>query len=271
MPINISALYIYPVKSLAGIALKSSELDAMGLKHDRRWMLVSPNGDFLSQRKLPQMALIQPKFIQQQLFLSTANQPDLVVAEANAQQTMQVSIWKDSVTAQCVGEEADKWLSKALGTPCHLVYIPDSEIRQCDPKFAKQGDHTGFSDGFPILLISTASLEDLNQRLDQAVSMKRFRPNIVVDGCEAFAEDHWAEFSIGEIAMRGVKPCSRCILTTVDPATGQRSGVEPLQTLMRYRKQGSNVYFGQNVIHNAIGNIQIGDSVVIDVVSTLDT
>ena len=262
MTTTISALYIYPVKSLAGIAINSSELDAMGLRHDRRWMLVSPEGDFLSQRKFPKMALIQPKFIDQQLVLTCANQSDLLVAKADAQQTMQVTIWKDSVTAQRVGDQADKWLSKALDTPCHLVYIPDDEIRQCDPEFSKQGDHTGFADGFPILLISTASLEDLNQRLDQPVTMKRFRPNIVVEGCEAFAEDDLTEFSIGNIAMRGVKPCSRCILTTVNPATGERKGAEPLQTLMRYRKQGNKVNFGQNVIHNSTGSIQIGDRVI---------
>ncbi len=262
MTITVNALYIYPVKSLAGIAINSSALDAMGLRYDRRWMLVSPEGDFLSQRKLPKMALIQPKFIDQQLVLTHPNQSDLMVATANAQQTMQVTVWKDNVTAQRVGEQADKWLSKALNTPCHLVYIPDDEIRQCDLEFSKQGDHTGFADGFPILLISTASLDDLNQRLDQPVSMKRFRPNIVIEGCKAFAEDDLTKFSIGNIAMRGVKPCSRCILTTVDPATGERKGTEPLQTLMSYRKQGNKVNFGQNVIHNSTGNIQIGDRII---------
>jgi len=262
MPITVNALYIYPVKSLAGIAMKGSALDAMGLKHDRRWMLVSPEGNFLSQRKFPQMALIQPKFIDQQLILTTANQADLIVAEADTQQTLQVTIWKDSVTAQRIDEQADKWLSKALGTPCHLVYIPDNEIRQCDPEFSKQGEHTGFADGFPILLISTASLEDLNQRLDQPITMKRFRPNIVIEGCEAFAEDDLKAFSIGGVGMRGVKPCSRCILTTVDPETGQRTGAEPLQTLMRYRKQGNKVNFGQNVIHNSVGSIQVGDLIL---------
>lgn len=262
MPITISQLYIYPVKSLAGIAIDSSKVDAMGLMHDRRWMLVSPTGDFLSQRKFPKMALIQPTFIDQQLILTSANQPDLIVATADTQHTMQVTIWKDTVTAQRVGEQADKWLSKTLGTPCYLVYIPDNEIRQCDPEFAQQGEHTGFADGFPILILSTASLEDLNQRLDQPVTMKHFRPNIVVEGCYAFAEDDWDTFSIGDVAMRGVKPCSRCILTTVNPATGERNSMEPLQTLMSYRKQGNNVNFGQNVIHSTTGNIQIGDRVV---------
>jgi uncharacterized protein YcbX len=224
-------------------------------------MLVSPAGDFLSQRKFPQMARIQPKFIQQQLILTHPTQPDLFVAKANSQKTMQVTIWKDSVTAQCINEQADKWLTTLLKTPCHLVYIPEHEIRQCDLAYAKQGERTGFADGFPILLISIASLDDLNQRLDHPVDMKRFRPNIVVEGCDAFAEDKWTNFTLGNLAMRGVKPCSRCILTTVNPETGQKSDdMEPLKTLMSYRKQGNSVYFGQNVIHTTTGEIRVGDS-----------
>ncbi len=258
--IIISSLYIYPVKSLAGISLQSSELDKMGLKHDRRWMLVSPSGDFLSQRTVPKMALIQPKFIDEQLILTHSESEDFAVPAANPQNTLLVNIWKDTVSAQRIGQAADDWLFEALGIKCHLVYIPDNEIRACDPAFAKQGDRTGFADGFPILLISTASLDDLNQRLKKKVEMRRFRPNIVVSGCHAFAEDGWHQFTLGEIPMRGVKPCSRCILTTVDPSTGERSGAEPLQTLMSYRKQGNHVYFGQNVIHDSTGRLQIGDS-----------
>ena len=264
LQITVSSLYIYPVKSLAGISLESSNLDKMGLQYDRRWMLVSPKGEFLSQRKVPQMALIQPQFIGQQLILTRVGQEDFVVPDANPQQTMTVKIWKDTVSAQCVGQSADQWLSEALGIKCHLVYIPDNEVRQCDPAFSKEGDRTGFADGFPILLISTASLDDLNQRLDKVVDMRRFRPNIVVSGCSAFAEDSWHEFILGNISMRGVKPCSRCILTTVNPQTGERNGVEPLQTLMKYRKQGNNINFGQNVIHNTLGTVQIGDLVSIN-------
>lgn len=259
--ITVSSLYIYPVKSLAGIKLKSAKLDSMGLKYDRRWMLVSPSGDFISQRNVPKMALIQPLFIDKQLILTLTGREDFVVPDANPQQTMRVTIWKDTVNAQRVGQAADEWLSEALGIQCHLVYIPEHEIRQCDLTFSKQGDRTGFADGFPILLISTASLDDLNQRLDQSIEMKRFRPNIVISGCDAFAEDNWREFTLGQIAMRGVKPCSRCILTTVDPDTGERNNSEPLQTLMTYRKQGNNIYFGQNVIHDHTGVIQVGDSV----------
>lgn len=269
MNITVNALTIYPVKSLAGIALDSSMLDSMGLVYDRRWMLVTPDGNFLSQRKVPKMALIQPRFEQQQLILSNAEQQDLIVTQPISQQTLHVTIWNDTVTAQRIGEIADKWLTEALGIPCHLVYIPDDKIRQCDQAFAKQGDRTGFADGFPILLISTASLDDLNQRLAHPVEMTRFRPNIVVEGCDAFAEDKWHEFTVENLTLRGVKPCSRCILTTVDPNTGKRTGMEPLHTLMSYRKQGNKVNFGQNVIHNTIGRIQIGDKLHVTSMKTI--
>ena len=261
--IRVSSLTIYPVKSLAGIEIESTELDSMGLKNDRRWMLVSPQGDFLSQRKVPKMALIQPHFMDEQLVLSSKNQGDFSVPSANPQHTMQVNIWGDSVTAQRVGKEADDWLSAVLGLACHLVYIPDDEVRQCDLEFAKQGERTGFADGFPLLLISMASLDDLNSRLENPVEMRRFRPNIVVTGCDAFAEDDWQQFNIADLPMRGVKPCSRCILTTVNPATGEREGAEPLQTLMKYRKWDNNVYFGQNVIHEKRGIISVGDIVTV--------
>ncbi|HIO93682.1 MAG TPA: MOSC domain-containing protein [Leucothrix mucor] len=263
--ISVSSLIIYPVKSLAGITVDSSELDSMGLKNDRRWMLVSPQGDFLSQRKMPKMALIQPRFVDDQLILSSKNHTDFTVPtiSSNSPQRMVVNIWKDSVNALRVGDDADSWLSTVLGMDCHLVYIPDDEIRQCDPEFAKQGEHTGFADAFPLLLISVASLDDLNSRLKHPVEMRRFRPNIVVSGCEAFAEDSWEKFTIGKLPLRGVKPCSRCILTTVNPDTGERDGNEPLQTLMTYRKQDNNVYFGQNVIHEQKGRIAIGDPLIV--------
>ena len=257
--ITVQSLHIYPVKSLAGIALTTSTVDSMGLKHDRRWMLVSPEGMFLSQRSHPNMALIHTRLNDDQLILSKSGLEDFIVPSADAAQTMKVTVWKDTVTAQRVGKDADNWLSEALGIPCHLVYIPDNEVRQCDTDFSSQGDRTGFADGFPLLVISEASLDDLNQRLTHPVPMKRFRPNIVVTGCEAFAEDTWLHFSIGNLAMRGVKPCGRCVMTTVDPETGQRTGTEPLQTLMTYRKQGNNVCFGQNVIHNESGAISVGD------------
>ncbi len=257
--IKVTGLMIYPVKSLAGISLQQSELDHMGLKYDRRWMLVTAEGAFLSQRKLPKMALIQPSVDNAgQLTLQMKGKQDLIVPKAS-NETMAVTIWKDTVLANKVSQLADRWLTDALGTECHLVYISDDVVRQCDLEYAQVGDRTGFSDGFPLLLLSEASLDDLNKRLDKPVDMRRFRPNIVVQGCDAFAEDQWEEFTIGEIPMRGVKPCSRCPIPTVDPDTGERTGTEPISTLATFRKKNHKVYFGMNVIHQKPGRIKVGD------------
>lgn len=263
--IKVSGLFVYPVKSLAGISLDSSRVDAMGLHYDRRWMLVSPDGLFLSQRKVPRMALINTALDDQgQLTLSMKGKKDHTVPLVdNNSKTKRVRIWNDELDVPVVSKDSDAWLSSALGVECQLVYIPDNVVRQCDPDYAKEGDRTGFSDGFPMLLISEESLNDLNSHLKQkgetAVEMRRFRPNIVVTGCEPYAEDNWQVFKIADLQMRGVKPCSRCILTTVDPDKGERSGTEPLATLKEYRQEGNKVLFGMNVIPQTLGEIKVGD------------
>lgn len=263
--ITVTALTIYPVKSLAGISLDSSDLDSMGLAYDRRWMLVDENGGFLTQRTVPQMALIQTALQDGQLTLSIAGKAPHRVAEVTEDAaSIEVSIWNDRVLASKVGKASDDWLSGVLGVDCQLVFMPEETLRQCDPEFAKQGERTGFADGFPMLLISEASLDDLNSRLLQPVDMRRFRPNIVVSGCEAFAEDQWNQFSIGDIQMRGVKLCSRCPLPNVDPDKGERISNEPIATLMKYRKWDHKVFFGMNVIHEKQGRVSVGDELIVD-------
>jgi hypothetical protein len=266
--IKITGLTIYPVKSLAGIELTSSELDSMGLQYDRRWMLVLPDGLFLTQRKFPQMALISTSLNNGRLTLSMVGKEDHSVPEISKNaKTMEVIIWRDTVVAQRVGDNSDAWLSNALGFECHLVHIADNEVRQCSLDYSNEGDRTGFADAFPILVISEESLKDLNDKLEkkgkEAMPMKRFRPNIVVAGCEAFAEDKWKSLSVGQIPMSGIKLCDRCILTTVDPETGKRTGKEPLNTLSEYRKWNNNVYFGMNLIHKEQGVLNVGDEVVV--------
>ncbi len=266
--IKVTGLTIYPVKSLAGISLQESDLDTMGLKFDRRWMVVAPDGLFLTQRRFPQMALVSTSFENGQLILSKEGKEDYQVPVIkDDSKTMQVKIWKDYVNAQRVGDEADAWLSDALGFDCHFVHIADDEIRQCSLDYAEEGDRTGFADAYPMLVISEESLDDLNKKLEvkgkEPVTMKRFRPNIIVTGCEAFAEDKWENISIGGVTMRGIKLCDRCILTTVDPITGKRSGKEPLETLSEYRKWDNNVYFGMNIVHDHLGSLKVGDEVIV--------
>jgi len=259
--IEVSELYIHPLKSAASVSVKKAALDNLGFEYDRRWMLVDPDGNFLSQRQLPEMCLIQAHADADVLSVSVPGQNVIKVA-TKSDQVRQVVVWGDSCRAFDAGELAASYLSDFLKTSCRLVSFPADEKRQVDLIYANPGDLTGFSDGFPLLIISQASLDDLNRRLDKPVSMTRFRPNIVVSGCEAYAEDSWKRIIVGGIEMQVVKPCSRCSIPSVDPKTAVRS-LEPVKTLRAYRMKDSKIYFGQNVIANSTGVLEIGMSVEI--------
>ncbi|MCH9699398.1 MAG: MOSC domain-containing protein [Gammaproteobacteria bacterium] len=258
--IVVSELYIYPVKSLAGIALQEATLEQTGFHYDRRWMVVTADGQFLTQRTHPHMALVKTSLADQTLRLSKVGFDDCLVAPETTQtKHFSVTVWNDTVEANHVSDQVDEWLSEAIGESCHLVCFPNDVQRQVSHVNARSDDVTAFSDGFPLLLISQGSLDDLNSRLDETIPMQRFRPNIVVTGCEPFAEDDWQLIDIAGIGMRITKPCSRCAMTTVDPETGQYTGKEPLRTLSTYRRQGNKVMFGQNVLHDQPGRIGVGD------------
>jgi len=260
--IRISELTIYPVKSMRGISLSASPLDAMGLQWDRRWMLVDAQGKFLTGRQLPRLLTIQPELdADGALTLRFPDGSRLAVPPASDIRTP-VRVWNDEVAAATVDSGCDAVLSRYLERDCRLVFIEESEVRPVDPDYAQPGDRTGFSDGFPLLLISEASLADLNSRLDAPLPMSRFRPNLVVAGCPPYAEDQWQGFQVGDLRFDVVKPCSRCIMTTVDRDRGERAGDEPLKTLMRYRRQGNKVMFGQNVIHRSRGELHVGDRLI---------
>ncbi len=256
--IRLSGLYRYPVKSLAGEYLEQSRLDGFGLERDRRWMLVDREGRFLSQRELPRMALIRPSLSPDGLVLRTPQLPDLAISlPGEDAERVKVRIWGDDCMAQLADNLAHAWLSDFLGQACRLVHMPEQTVRPVDPDYALASDRTAFSDGFPLLLISQASLDDLNNRLHEPLPMLRFRPNLVVEGCAAYAEDDWRRIRIGELTLRVVKPCSRCKITTIDPYTAE-SGSEPLKTLSGYRRRGNQVFFGQNLLHDGPGELRLG-------------
>ncbi len=260
----LSELYLYPVKSLRGIAVQAWEVDAFGLRFDRRWMVVDQNGRFLTQRQLPHMAKISTALdpVSGALTLRHPQLGEINVPKApEAPSRKEVTVWRSHVQAVPVDSGVDEWLSEAIGKPCQLVWFPDDEVRQVNLKHARKGEKTAFSDGYPFLLISQGSLDDLNSRLPAPVSMRRFRPNLVVSGCPPFAEDSWRSISIGGIPFRIAKPCSRCVVTTVDPDTGEKTGNEPLKTLFTYRKHGNEAWFGQNAIHEGQGKLKVGDRV----------
>jgi len=258
--IRLTEITIYPVKSLAGIALTESVLEPTGLRFDRRWMVVTAQGKFLTQRSQPQMALVHTRMMDEQLILSRQGMPDFAVPPvADNAKPVSVTVWRDTLDAAHVSQSADAWLSEAIGVQCQLVYFTDNMTRAVNPDYSKPGDVTAFADGYPMLLTSQGSLDDLNSRLQQPLPMRRFRPNLVVSGCGPYAEDQWKTILIGEISLRIAKPCSRCATTTVDPDTGMYTGKEPLRTLSTYRRQEGKVLFGQNVIHDTCGRLKIGD------------
>ena len=241
--------------------MQSADLGATGLLHDRRWMLVDGAGKFMSQRRHPRMALISPRFTPGRLVVSAPGMPDLEVPlEGEPAEQIDVEVWGDLQRGAPVGGYADRWFGGFLSVPCRLVRKPDDDVRSVDSAYARSGDQTSFADGFPLLLISEASLEDLNGRLESPVPMNRFRPNLVVRGCGPYAEDGWSELRIGEATFRVAEACPRCAITTVDQESGER-GKEPLRTLATYRKAGGEVWFGRNLIHTSTGVVSVGDPV----------
>ncbi len=255
---KLTGLYRYPVKSLRGESLLRMTVGARGPELDRHWMVVNDKGRFLTQRELPRMVLVRPEVLENGLRLTAPGMPELEVSSRPDAEPVEVQVWKERCLARPMGEEADRWLSEFLGIPCHLVEFPEEEHRQVDPAYAMPGDETAFSDGFPFLLISQASLDDLNRRMPRPLPMERFRPNLVVEGCEPYAEDSWKRIRIGNLTFRVVKPCSRCVIPTVNPQTGRREGNEPLKTLMTYRKGGNQVFFGQNLVHDGKCVLEVG-------------
>lgn len=261
MSITLANLYTYPVKSVPGISHSLAEVQDRGLEHDRRWMIVNNEGLAITQRQYPKLALLKQTITEQGLVFEAPNMSLLrVLFGENTGKTMSVKIWADTCDALVVSSFANVWLSDFLGMEVQLVYMPDATQRLVDEAYNINQHITSFSDAYPFLLISEASLTDLNSRLDTPVPMNRFRPNLVVSGTEAFAEDTWKKIKVGEIIFHIVKPCARCVFTTVDQDTGVK-GVEPLKTLATYRKVGSKVMFGQNLLQENKGQLKVGDKV----------
>lgn len=248
---GLTGLFVYPIKSCRGIAQDTAQVAATGLEGDRHWMLVRPNGRFVTQRELPRMALIETKLGPTALTLTAPGMAPLDVSRDAAGAARHVTVWKFEGRGLDCGDAAAEWASKYLKTPLRLVSFDPSAPRVCNPEWTSATRAvTEFSDGYPILVISHASLADLNSRLPQALPMERFRPNLVIDGVEAYDEDRVHELRAGPVTLRIVKPCTRCSITTTDQRKGAVDGVEPLRTLKEYRydSQLRGVTFGQNVI-----------------------
>ena len=255
----VEELWVYPLKSGRGIPVDRMDLDSYGPSMDRRWILLDGDGRFMSQRTHPRMALLSVAFENGGI---TVTEPDggacfLPVRDEGVR--FRVSVWDLPGEAIELDGDPASWMSEWFGEPVRVGFMPMDGKRVTGPGFLP-GRPISFADGYPFLLISTASLDELSRRAGRPVEMGRFRPNIVVSGCGAHEEDLWRRVKVGEIPMTGVKPCPRCVATTVDPATGVR-GPEPLATLRRYRMTPDGIYFGQNLAHEATGSLERGDRV----------
>lgn len=261
----ITDLYIYPLKSARGIRVDSLSTDRMGPEDDRRWMLVDPRGKFITQRQFPKMALIDVLLSERCIEFSAPHMeamrlPKSLAGEAsNRAECSPVQVWRDVCDALDCGNDAAQWFSDYLQTSCRLVKMPNTTFRYVDDEYASHQETVGFADGFPMLLISEASLTDLNERLSTPVPMLRFRPNVVVGGCGPFEEDHWQQLIAEDASvLKVVKPCARCVIPSIDIDSGEKEA-EVLQALKTFRRRDGIIYFGQNALCSEGKTYRVGE------------
>jgi MOSC domain-containing protein len=260
----IAGLNFYPVKGCKGIGVQQATLVETGLLHDRHWMVVDASGRFVTQRESPRMALISTSIDASALTLTAPGMPELRVPPVPPGATLSVTVWRDTCSGIDQGASAAAWLSTFLGQELRLVRFDSSKRRRSDPQYTDEHDtHTEFADAFAVLVISEASLADLNSRLEVPVPMNRFRPNIVIAGVDAYDEDHLLALGNGRVELRIVKPCTRCPVTTTNQDTAE-VGIEPLRTLQTYRQHPvmGSATFGQNaiVVRGAGSILRVGDA-----------
>lgn len=276
---HISEINIYPIKSLKGISLDTATVEERGLRYDRRWMLTHPDGMFFTQREFPRMATISVWIEEDGSGLGVAADrfgDVFIPSQPDTGNKQQVTIWQSVCEGEIYGGALNEWFSDVIGTKCQLVYMPDNTRRSVNKRFDRGDEVVSFADGYPLMVLSEATLADLNSRIEDSLPMNRFRPNLVVSGSSAFAEDDWERIRIGDAVFRSTKPCERCVMTTVDQSKGEFTGKEPLKTLASYRMAkdvmrdrydslgvGANaVLFGQNLIAESVGaTVSVGDAV----------
>lgn len=262
---HVTELFVYPLKGAAPVRLTAAALDAFGIRHDRRWMVVDDDGCFITAREQPRLLQIETSFDGDVPVLSSPRAGELRLDAHTAAQSarpagMRVRVWNDTVDAIDQGDAAAAFITNHLGFTARVMHMPATTLRQADRDYADAGDRVSFADGFPLLLVGQASLDELNARLAEPVPMQRFRPNVVVAGAAAHDEDEWRRIRIGAVECDVVKGCARCVVTTIDPATAV-AAKEPLRTLATYRHAQGKVWFGQNLIHRGTSSVRVGDAV----------
>ncbi len=262
---ELQDIYIYPIKSLGGISVPQAEVQETGLQYDRRWMLTDKAGNFISQRTYSQMSLLQANITLNGLIITHKKSlftPLNIPFELGTGRKVSVSISEDVCTALEVSVAANEWFSDALKMQVQLVYMPAITKRLVDANYAKNKEIVSFADAYPFMMIGQSSLDDLNSRLTQPILMNRFRPNFVFKGAAPYCEDSMHTFRISDVTFSAVKPCSRCVLTTIDQEHATK-GKEPLKTLAAYRTTENKIMFGQNLLCTDTGVVKVGDRLTV--------
>jgi uncharacterized protein YcbX len=263
---RVTAINRYPIKSCAGINLDTAQIVERGIAYDREWVLINEAGKSITQREFAEMALIQTTLMPNGALELNAPQMAPLVVPANSSDRSQCSanVWGTECAADDEGDEAAQWFCQYLKTKCRLVRVSKSNTRTAKGKLPNaEPVKITFVDGNPLLVVSQESLDDLNGKMNEPVPMNRFRPNIVIEGLGAFAEDRCSSLQLGPLKLFKAAPCSRCVITTIDQQT-LKKGAEPLRTLSTYRMDNNKVLFGSYFLHGGTGRISLGDEVIAD-------
>lgn len=254
----VKELYIYPIKSLAGISVQSAKAEEMGFENDRRWMLIDENNQFITQRNHPNLSQFYPKIIDDKIEISHQDTKHEFLIDENLQEPIFSKVWDDESKVVEVNKATSKWFSEALGFTCKLVKIADNGDRKHRSSKLDKNLNVSLADGYPYLLIGSESLDFLNEKLEEKITIKRFRPNIVISTELPHEEDLFNTFQIGNVKFQNAKPCGRCVMINNNPMTGIMLK-EPLKTLSTYRKMDNSVLFGTNILCLNEGIIAVGD------------
>ncbi len=257
----VKEIYIYPIKSLAGISCQNAKAEEMGFENDRRWMLLDAENQMITQREYPIMSQFYPQILNGKISISFKDQKHEFSTIEHLDNPIKVNVWDDKSEVVEVNKSTSKWFSEHLGFECKLVKIIKNGDRKHESSRLKETFNVSLADGYPYLLIGTESLDFLNDKLAEKITIKRFRPNIVISTQKEHEEDHLDTFKIGEVEFKNVKPCGRCIMVNNDPQKGIVKK-EPLKTLSKYRNVNNSVLFGTNIVSLNSGVISVGDKVV---------
>jgi len=265
MTMKLTDIYVYPVKSLGGVTVSEGVVQPGGLRYDRQMMLVDVNGRFITQREYPELSNLKCALPEPGKMIKIWDKRDpemklTIPLDEPATRNIRVNVWSAVMDAGSIGDTYDEFFSSFLQKKCRLVKMTDRSVRYADPIYAGNGIRMSMADGYPLMIIGRSSLSDLNNRLTEKMEIQRFRPNLVFDGGIPYEEDTWQVFMIGDIKFKAVKPCSRCAITTIHPESGTK-GTEPLATLAQYRKQGTKVLFGMNLVALSEGEIRTGEKI----------